>query len=435
MVNNIIQLQIPPASADDEEPREMVYAPRPHQAEIHASLKRFNVLVCHRRFGKTVLAINQLISSALRNDKDMPRYAYLAPLRNQAKAVAWDLLLHYSAPFRASVNISELRVELASGARISLYGADNPDALRGLHLDGAVMDEYAQMAPKTWTEVIRPALADRKGWAIFIGTPKGRNGFFTLFEAAKTDPDWYAAVFKASGTNVIDSEERARLKAAMAEEEYAQEFECSFAAANAGAYYGREMTAAEEEGRIARVPWEPALPVTTAWDLGVDDATAIWFVQQVGREIRVIDYYESSGAALSHYAQILRNKPYVYGAHLLPHDAQVKELGTGLSRVEVLQSLGLYPTVVPAQRVEDGINAVRMALPRCWFDAEKCTRGVNALREYAREWVDKLETWRSAPRHDKWSHGADAFRYLAMGLRPVDAARGIDYQQLNKGIV
>ncbi|MGZ6253743.1 MAG: terminase large subunit domain-containing protein, partial [Candidatus Binataceae bacterium] len=378
----------------------MIYQPRRHQLEIHDALKRFSVLVCHRRFGKTVLAINQLIQSASRSEKEMPRFAYLAPLRNQAKAVAWDLLLHYSAPIRAEVNISELRVELVNGARVSLFGADNPDALRGLHLDGAVLDEYAQMAPRTWTEVIRPALADRKGWAIFIGTPKGRNGFFTLYEAAKNDPEWYAAVFKASATGVVEPDELARLKAAMPEEEYAQEFECSFAAANAGAYYGREMTAAEAEGRIARVPWEPTLPVTTAWDLGIDDATAIWFVQAAGREIRVIDYYESSGAALSHYAAVLRNKPYVYGQHLLPHDASVKELGTGLSRIEVLQSLGLNPTVVPAQRVEDGINAVRVMLPRCWFDAEKCARGINCLREYAREWVDKLETWRASPRHD-----------------------------------
>jgi hypothetical protein len=242
-------------------------------------------------------------------------------------------------------------------------------------------------------------------------------------------------VYKASDTGIIDADELARLKAAMAAEEYEQEFECSFAAANAGAYYGREMTAADAEGRIARVPWEPRLAVTTAWDLGIDDATAIWFVQQAGRELRVIDYYENSGEGLAHYAQVLRNKPYVYAEHLLPHDAQVKELGTGLSRVEVLQSLGLAPVVVPAQRVEDGINAVRMLLPRCWFDAEKCARGIAALREYSREWVDKLETWRASPRHDKWSHGADAFRYLAMGLRTPETARPIDYQPFNKGIV
>jgi phage terminase large subunit len=398
--------------------RRMVYAPRPHQVEIHEKLKRFNALVCHRRFGKTVLCINQLISSALRSKLEAPRFAYIAPQLKQAKAVSWDFLLRYSEPFRVSANIAETRVDLFNGARVSLYGADNPDALRGIYLDGVVMDEYAQMAPKTWTEVVGPALSDRKGWAIFIGTPKGRNAFYDLYEKALTNPEWFAAMFKASESGVLDDDELARWKATMSPEEYAQEFECSFQAANMGAYYGKQMSDAETDKRITRVPWEPTVPVTTAWDLGIDDATAIWFVQQVAKEVRIIDYYETSGEGLAHYAAHLRSKPYAYGDHLLPHDAAVKELGTGKSRVEVLQSLGIQPTVVPVQRIEDGINAVRMLLPRCWFDAEKCAQGIKALGQYQREWVDKLGTWRSAPRHDWSSHAADAFRYLASGLKP-----------------
>lgn len=397
--------------------RRMLYAPRPHQAEIHEKLKRFNALVCHRRFGKTVLCINQLISSALRCKLEAPRFAYIAPQLKQAKAVSWDFLLKYSEPFRASANISETRVDLINGARISLYGADNPDALRGIYLDGVVMDEYAQMAPKTWTEVVGPALSDRKGWAIFIGTPKGRDAFCDLYDKAKLNPEWFAATFKASETGVLDDEELNRWKANQSKEEYEQEFECSFQAANMGAYYGKQMSDAETEKRITRVPWEPTVPVTTAWDLGIDDATAIWFVQQVGKEIRVIDYYETSGEGLTHYAGVLKSKPYVYEEHLLPHDAAVKELGTGKSRVEVLQDLGIHPTVVPLQRVEDGINAVRVMIPRCYFDAEKCAPGIKALQQYQREWVDKLGTWRSSPRHDWASHGADAFRYLAQGLK------------------
>ena len=396
--------------------RAMLYEPRQTQLALHAQLKRFNVLVCHRRFGKTVLAVNQLIGSALKCTKNAPRFAYIAPLRNQAKTVAWDYLLHYSAPFRASANIAELSVNLINGARITLYGADNPDALRGIYLDGVVLDEYAQMAPKTWSEVLRPAIADRGGFAIFIGTPKGRNNFFQLYEAGLDDPEWFVTMLKASDTGVVDPDELRRLKSAMSEDEYAQEFECSFQAANAGAYYGKQMT--EAAPRITRVPWEPKVPVTTAWDLGIDDATSIWFCQQVGKEVRLIDYYENSGEGLPHYAAQLKARPYVYGDHLLPHDAQVKELGTGMSRVEVLQGYGINPTVVPMQRVEDGINAVRMLLPRCYWDAEKCAQGVLALQEYSRDWVDKLETWRASPRHDKWSHGADAFRYLAIGLQP-----------------
>jgi hypothetical protein len=415
---------------------EGIYAPRQWQWQIHDNLKRFNALVCHRRFGKTVLSLNELIERAIQCKKHKPRYAYIAPLRNQAKNVAWDFLKDYSAPFRNSdPNIAELWVELANDARITLYGADNPNAMRGLYLDGVVFDEYGDMDPTVWTQVIRPLLSDRKGWAIFIGTPKGQNAFYELFEAAKSDPEWYAAMFKASETGVVDAEELAANQKAMSAEEYAQEFECSFQAPNVGAYYGKEMAQADADKRIGRVPWEPQIPVTTAWDLGVDDATAIWFVQQVNREVRIIDYYENSGEGLAHYAAQLKSKPYVYGEHLLPHDAEVKELGTGKSRTEVLQSLGIRATVVPVQRVEDGINAVRMLLPRCYFDAEKCARGVKSLRQYQREWVDKLGTWRASPRHDWSSHAADAFRYLALGLKPPASSKPLDYSALNKRIV
>lgn len=396
--------------------RRMLYEPRDHQREIHEQLKRFNVLVCHRRFGKTVLAVNQLIGSALRCEKQAPRFAYVAPLLKQAKAVAWDFLLQYSAPFRKDANISELRVDLINGARITLYGADNPDSLRGIYLDGAVLDEYADMQPRTWTEIIRPTLADRLGWAIFIGTPKGQNGFYDLYESAKANPEWLAALFKSSTTGVVAKSELDALRGSMAPEEYEQEFECSFHAANVGAYYGKLLLDATNEKRITRVPYEPKIPVTTAWDLGMDDATAIWFVQQVGMEIRVIDYYENSGEGLGHYAKVLREKPYVYDLHLLPHDTAVKELGTGLSRVEVLEGLGITPEVLPAQSIEDGINAVRTILPRCWFDETKCAQGIKSLGAYQREWADKLGTWRARPRHDWSSHAADGFRYLAMGL-------------------
>lgn len=409
----------------------MQYEPRSQQREIHAALKRFSVIVAHRRLGKTVLSINQLIASALQCKLSRPRYAYIAPLRNQAKNVAWDFLKEFSAPFRVSdPNIAELWVELINGARITLFGADNPNALRGAYWDGVVLDEYADMSPDVWTQVVRPSLADRKGWALFIGTPKGQNAFHDIFNAAKVDPEWYAGLFKASETGIIDAGELTANRKAMSAEEYAQEFECSFQAPNVGAYYGKEMGFADSEKRITRVPWEPSVPVTTAWDLGMDDATAIWFCQQVGREVRIIDYYENSGEGLSHYIAHLRSQRYVYGEHLLPHDAAVKELGTGVSRVETLQSLGLNPTVVPNQRVEDGINAVRQLLPKCWFDAEKTARGVKALQHYQREWAPKLGTWRSSPRHDWASHGADAFRYLASGLKAPNATKAIVYPKM-----
>lgn len=395
------------------------YQPRPLQAEIHRGLGRFSVLVCHRRFGKTVLCINELIDKALTCPLDRPRYAYIAPLYRQAKQAAWDYLKHYTAALPGiRFNESELRIDLSNGARIQLFGADNPDALRGIYLDGVVLDEYGQMTPRVWTEVLRPALADREGWAVFIGTPKGRNAFHAVHEHAKATKGWRAAMYKASETGVIAATELAAARADMSDEEYEQEFECSFAAAIAGAYYGKLMAAAGSENRVARSPWDPAVPVHTAWDLGIGDSTAIWFVQQVGREVHWVDYYEASGVGLDHYAKVLGEKPYVWGEHLVPHDAAARELGTGKTRVETLASLGLKTRVVERAAIDDGINAVRNMLPRSWFDAEKCGPGIEALKNYRREWDERLGVFRPRPLHDWSSHAADAARTAAMGLRP-----------------
>jgi phage terminase large subunit len=398
------------------------YVARAAQAALHAEGARFKVIVAHRRFGKTVFAVAELLLRAMHNGRRAPRYAYVAPFYRQAKAVVWDYLRHYGRQIEgARFHESELRCDLPNGARISLYGADDPDSLRGLYLDGVVLDEYAQMDPRAWSEVIRPALADREGWAVFIGTPMGRNGFWRLYERAKTGPGWRALLYRASATGVLPAAELAAAKAAMSEAEYAQEFECSFDAAIRGAYYGEPIAAAEADGRIGKVAHEPKLPVHTAWDLGVGDATAIWFFQRAGREIRLIDYYEASGAGLDHYARTLQQRGYAFGEHILPHDARVQEMGSGKTRVETLQGLGIRPRVLPAHRLEDGINEVRLLLPRCWFDAGKCARGLEALRHYRSECDARRQDFRAQPLHDWSSHAADAFRYLAMSLRePAD---------------
>jgi hypothetical protein len=396
-----------------------LYAPRPLQAELHSAMRRFNVLVAHRRFGKTVFCINELIAKASQNRRAEPRYAYIAPLLTQAKDVAWDHLKRATAPIPGTaVHESELRVDLPGGARIRLYGADNADRLRGLYFDGVVLDEYAQMNPRVWSEVLRPALADRHGWAIFIGTPMGRNQFCALYETARRDPDWFTARYRASETGIIPKAELEAARRAMSGDQYAQEFECSFDAAVTGAYYARMLGQAEAERRIGRVPHEPRLPVITAWDLGIGDATAIWFAQQIGSEVRLIDYYEASGAGLAHYAKYLAGLPYIYGDHLLPPDVAVHELGTGTSRFETLRNLGIAPRVLKPCKVEDGIEACRNLIPRCWFDAERCERGLSALRQYRAEYDEKQKMLRARPLHDWTSHASDAFRYLAMGLRP-----------------
>lgn len=395
-----------------------LYAPRPHQASLHRQLQRFNVLVAHRRFGKTVFCINELIAKAAANKNPEPRYGYVAPLLAQAKDVAWHYLKRFTAPIPGiSVSETELWVDLPNGARIRLYGADNADRLRGLYFDGIVLDEYAQMSPRVWPEIIRPMLADRQGWALFIGTPMGRNHFCALYEQAARDSDWHAQSFPASTTGVLPAAELAAARRAMSDQQFAQEFECSFAAGVPGAYYAALLEQGEQAGRIGRVPWEPRLPVMTAWDLGIGDATAIWFAQEVGREIRIIDYYEASGAGLSHYVKRLGELPYVYGDHLLPHDVEVRELGSGTTRLETLRRLGIKVRVLRANAVEDGIEAVRNLIPRCWFDAEKCARGLDALRLYRPEFDAKRHVFSARPLHDWTSHAADAFRYLATGLK------------------
>lgn len=395
-----------------------LYTPRRHQADLHLALKRFNVLVAHRRFGKTVFCINELIAKAAANTKADARYGYVAPLLTQAKDVAWNYLKRFTAPIPGiEISETELWVGLPNAARIRLYGADNADRLRGLYFDGVILDEYAQMSPRVWPEIVRPMLADRAGWALFIGTPMGRNHFCSLYEQATAEVDWLARRFPASETGILDIMELEAARRSMSAQAFAQEFECSFAAGVPGAYYAVLLEQAETEGRIGRVPWEPRLPVITAWDLGISDATAIWFAQMLGREIRIIDYYEARGEALAHYAKILSEKPYAYREHVLPHDIAVRELGTGQTRLDTLRSLGLKVRVLNADCVGDGIEAVRNLIPRCWIDAQKCGRGLDALRLYRSAFNTQRETFGVRPVHDWTSHAADAFRYLARGLK------------------
>lgn len=368
-----------------------------------------------------------LIDAAIMCKKPEPRFAYVAPLFVQAKDIAWSYLKRYTQNIPGvQYNEAELRVDLPNGGRIRLYGADNYERLRGIYLDGIILDEFGDMPQAAWSEVIRPSLSDRQGWAVFIGTPKGRNHFWEIFDQGSKDPtNWYTVTLKASETKLIAQSELDDAKAVMTPEQYDQEFECSFQAALIGAYYGKEMVAIEVKKQLTEVPYDPALPVYTAWDLGVDDSTAIWFAQQHASQVRLIDYYENSGCGLDHYAKVLKDKDYLYADHFLPHDARVRELGAinARSRLETLESYGIDATVVDMQSIEDGINAVRLMLPRCWFDAKKCAKGIEALRQYQREYDEKLKTFKNRPRHDWATHAADAMRYLALGLPDFYANR------------
>jgi phage terminase large subunit len=371
--------------------------------------------------GKTVACVADLIDAALRCEKPSPRFAYVAPLFVQAKDVAWTYLKRMTRDIPGvAFNEAELRVDLPGDRRIRLYGADNYDRLRGIYLDGVILDEYADMPPAAWGEVIRPALADRKGWAVFIGTPKGRNAFWEVYERSKVDGEWFASVLKASETGLLDASELNAARQEMTPEQYDQEFECSFEAAIIGAYYGREIAELERQGRIDEVPYDPVLPVHTAWDLGIGDATAIWFFQVVGPELHVIDHYEAHGHGLGHYAAVLASKNYEYGTHYVPHDAMARDLGSGRTRVETLKEhTGKFPRVLAQNDVMDGINALRVSMPRSRWDAVKCRPGIEALRQYRADFDERLKTFKDRPRHDWTSHTADAARYMAMAWREM----------------
>jgi hypothetical protein len=389
---------------------------------FHERNKRWACLVAHRRAGKTVAAVNDIIRAAMFAKSPNPLYAYIAPYRSQAKAVAWDYFKYYAQPITKDVNESELTIELVNGAKVRLFGGDNADAMRGLGFDGVYMDEYGDFKPSVFGNVVRPAMSDKQAWGVFAGTPKGKNQFWEIYETAQRLPDeWFLLRLPASSSGLLPAGELTAARAQLAEDQYLQEYECSFEAAILGAFFGKEMREANDQGRITNVPYDPGMPVYTAWDLGWRDDTAIWFYQVTRGEIRVIDFYAVSGEDIHTIADVVTKKPYRYAKHYLPHDARAKSLQTGKSIIEQLAAqldIGKL-AVVPDIGVQSGIQAVRMMLPRVWFDATKCSDGIEALRQYQREYDEDKKAYRQSPRHDWTSHPSDAFRMVAVSFSEV----------------
>jgi hypothetical protein len=401
------------------------YVPRAPQRQLHDAIanNRFVVVVAHRRMGKTVAALNQLIHSALQCKKPNPRYAYIAPTYGQAKRVSWDHLCDYSRPLKATQNISELRVDFW-GRRIQLFGSDNPDSLRGQYFDGIVLDEIGDQNPKIWNEVIRPALTDRHTpeeptWALFIGTPKGANHFKEFRDRAAIEPGWALLEFRADETGIIPPEELKASEKDMGPAKFAQEYLCSFDSPVEGSYYAALLNALAAD-RFKEFSRDDLCKTFTAWDLGVGDSTAIWVCQTSGKEIRLLDYVENHGVGLDWYVNWIKKNDYTKAEHILPHDVEVRELGTGKSRKEALQDLGLSITVCPRIGVDDGIQAVRRMIPNCWFHPN-VKQGLDALRNYRREYDEKRSVFYDKPLHDWSSHAADAFRYLAVGMNQASS--------------
>ncbi len=390
------------------------YKPRKAFTQLHNRKQRWAVVVAHRRAGKTVACVNELIKQALTFKGDDGRFAYVAPFYRQAKMVAWDYIKRYSSVIPGiNINESELRIDYPNGSRIQLFGADNADALRGLFFDGIVADEYGDWKPSVWGYVIRPALADRGGWAVIIGTPKGRNQFWEIHQHAQVNDDWLALTIKASESGLLPETELNALRLELSEDAWRQEMECDFDAALPGAIWGKELYQLEQEGRVKQDLYDPALKTYAVMDLGFSDDTAIWWFQ-VGKEPRVIDCYASSGMPISHYNEVLRSKKYNYGEWLyLPHDARAKSLQTGRSIEQQFTALNWQPRIVPEMGLMDGIQAARLTLAECFFD-EKTREGIETLKQYQREYDEDKRCFRDRPRHDWTSHYADGFRYFSL---------------------
>lgn len=397
------------------------FSPREWQRPLVDDRAKRIVAVVHRRAGKSTALMWRGLKRALTEPKPLPRVIHILPYGVMwSRTGLWDQVVRAADAIPgAVVRRSELAVKLANGGTYVCGGADNQDSWRGSYADEVILDEADDCPQSMVPLIIEPMLADRNGTLVRSGTPKGRGLLQAAYDRAKTTPGYSSYLLDYRKTGALSDEAIATLRQEMSAEEFAQELECSFASPNSGSYYGKLMDEAEREGRITSVPYDPALRVWTAFDLGIDDATAIWCAQITrGGEWRLIDYIEDSGVGLDHYAKLLATRPYLYEKHLLPHDAAVRELGSGRSRIETLHGLGVRPTrQVQQHSVADGINAVRMVLPRCWFDAEKCANGIKALRNYRREWNEAGQTWRSNPVHDFASHGSDSMRYLALGVR------------------
>ncbi len=451
---------------DDVQVVEIPYSPRRWAQKLHQSFHRWSVLVLHRRAGKTTAVLNHHLRAALDDAWEFKRLRFLLPgapeeqLRSlmrhriywhvmpslkQAKLVAWDMLKEISLPIPGiKVNNSDLEISYPNGSKIRLLGADDPDSLRGPGLSGLSMDEYSQIPKQAFGEVLSKALGDHLGYCVFLGTLKGKDQLYQIYESAKDLPDWYAVwqdidVSLSTETGpTITALSRAMLddlklvdQGVMTRDEFDQEWYLSSEAAIQGAWFRTEMSAASKQGRITRVPYDAALPVDTDWDLGMDDATSIWFSQSLrSGEVHLIDYYEASGEGFQHYIKVLREKPYVYGKHYPPHDIAVRELGTGKSRKETAASLGLkFEEPLGALALIDGIDAARLLIPRCWFDAEACKHGIECLRQYRKTYNQRLGEFTGVPVHNWASHGADAFRGLGVRYqKPKEAKAQTSYR-------
>ncbi len=405
-------------------------------------------LVWHRRAGKDLTTLNWLVTQT---QKRVGTYYEIFPTYNQGKKILWNgitgggtkFIDHFPKELIKRKREDDMLLELINGSVWQIIGSDNLDRIVGTNPVGCVYSEWALMNPKAKT-LTDPILLENGGWGVYVYTPRGKNHGYKLAMMAEKDPTWYYSHLTIDDTrrdSPVENQSRIYThedidqlrREGTPEDMILQEYYCSWSGETDAFFWGKEMDKAHKDGRVGDIPWVPELPVYTAWDIGIQDGTSIWFFQKVGEHYHFIDYYENEGAGLPHYAKFLQDKPYIYqkiNGHMAPHDISVRDWGTGKTRYEAAQKLGIHYLVIPKLPVGDGIDAVRRILPLCRFDRFKCSEGINALENYGKQWDDKRSCYKKKPVHDWTSHAADAMRMFAMGIRSPIVATGLQTQAL-----
>ena len=419
------------------------WKPRPYQMPLWNYLEKGGkraIEIAHRRWGKDDLILNRTAVAAFERPAS---YWHMLPLKTQARKAIWTAVNPHTGKrrideafppaLRENTVDDEMFIRFKNGATWQVVGSDQYDNLVGSGVAGVTFSEFALANPSAWG-YIRPMLEENDGWATFITTPRGRNHALSMYNMAKENPKWFAEISNIHDTGALTEEQIAEsLKEYVAmygedvgQSQFNQEYLCDFNAAILGAFYAREMLAIRNEGRIdATLEALPDRPVHRAWDIGVRDDTSIWWFQVVGGQVFILDCYSTNGVGIDHYAEVCEQRAaengWISGTDFVPHDAKVKEWGTGKTRVETMQNLGLKPQLVPMAGLLDGVNAVRRTLPLCVFHP-RAEQGISALEQYRREWDDTLKTFKANPLHDWTSHLSDSFRYLAMAWRTIPPA-------------
>jgi len=403
------------------------FKPRSYQLSVCNAFEKkgFKKLMCvwPRRAGKDIVVWNLVIREALRK---IGVYFYCLPTFKQARLVIWDSITNDGTRFIdfipkeliAKTNSQEMKIVLANGSIIQLIGSDTYDtSLVGTNARMIVFSEYALADPRAY-QFCRPLLNANDGTVMIVSTPRGKNHLYDLFQIAERSKDWFTSRLTLEETQHISMQdiENEIASGEISRELAKQEYFCSFDKGQEGAVYGKYIDRMRLDGKLTLVPWESNFPVNTAWDIGIRDATTIIFFQVIGTSIRIIDYYEQTSVGLEHYIKYLSTMPYHWGKHIAPHDIKVRELGTGMSRLEKARQLGIRFVVAKNLSLEDGIEAVRSTLPKIYIDENKCSKLIKAIEGYHYEFDSKRNVYSPKPVHDSNSHASDALRYLCISL-------------------